>query len=566
MGADSVALGARAGARLPGVASGEGEGGFSVWPAMIRALRGRLALASLASLVGGGASTGLVVLINQALHAPDPAEAGRLAVFAATSVAAAGGLVVSRALFADLGQRSLADLRRAIAERVQAAPFGRLEAVGSARIQALVAEDSNQIANLLVALPILVTNGVIVVSTLAYLAILSVPLFLASLVVIGLGAAGYSVCYGRVGTHLAQAGREQDQLFQHFLALGAGAKELRLNRGKARRFLDEILARAVDGLAHHRSRGLAILAVAGGWGRLLFLALIGMTLFLPLGGARDPAVTTGYVVAFLYLMGPLEAVLSTMPLIGMARVGAARIAATFADLPPEPTGVVGQASRTATVTLAGLTHRMRDAGTGDSFVLGPVDLVLSPGQTTFLVGGNGCGKTTLAKVVAGLYAPEAGSLALDGHPVTEAGRAAFRQHVSAVFSDFHLFETLLETPSPDLDARARAWLALLGLDGRVTVRDGRFSTRDLSTGQRKRLALVAACLEDRPVMIFDEWAADQDPAFRAVFYDTILPELRARGKTLLVITHDDRYFDRADQLVKLDRGTIVGRDRAEAAR
>jgi putative ATP-binding cassette transporter len=89
------------------------------------------------------------------------------------------------------------------------------------------------------------------------------------------------------------------------------------------------------------------------------------------------------------------------------------------------------------------------------------------------------------------------------------------------------------------------------------VREGAFSTLALSQGQRKRLALLTAYLEDRPIYLFDEWAADQDPQFKEIFYHHLLPELRARNKTVLVITHDDRYYDVADRLIKLDYGKLV---------
>ncbi|MEH3117455.1 MAG: cyclic peptide export ABC transporter [Methylorubrum populi] len=531
---------------------------FSLWTGMARQARGRLLLAFLTSFVAGAASTATIVLIDRGLAASPATRPDGLAAFAATALTACAALVVSRTLFAQLGQSGLADLRRAIAERVQAASFPSFEAVGSARIQSLVSEDANQIANVLVALPVLATNAVVVLATLGYLAYLSPGLFLAALAAIAVGAAGYSACYGRVGVELREAGKAQDRLFAHFLALGAGAKELRLNRDKGRRFLDTALGPAIDAVARHRSRGLAVLALAGGWGRLLFLALIGLTLFLPGADERAPAVTTGYVVAFLYLMGPLEAVLNTVPLVNLARVGADRVEATFARLDPEPESAVGRAPNAqVAVTLDDVSHRIHDARTGDGFVLGPVSLTLRPGEITFLVGGNGSGKTTLAKVIAGLYAPETGRLSLTGQEVREARRLAHCGHVSAIFSDFHLFETLLERPEPTLDARARAWLVRLGLDHRVGIRDGAWSTRDLSAGQRRRLALVAACLEDRPVLIFDEWAADQDPEFRTAFYETILPELAASGKTLVVVTHDERWFGRADQLLKLDRGRVV---------
>ena len=178
------------------------------------------------------------------------------------------------------------------------------------------------------------------------------------------------------------------------------------------------------------------------------------------------------------------------------------------------------------------------------------------------IGGNGSGKTTLLKVIAGLYTPTAGSLLLDEVTVTPERQASYREMFGAIFSDFHLFRRLYGVDaSPDAVATR---FDQMKIAGKIAYRDGGFSTVELSTGQRKRVAMAVALLEDRPVMIFDEWAAEQDPEFRASFYETLLPELRRAGKTLLVATHDDRYFAVADTIVKMEFGrvqTIERRDR-----
>jgi len=204
--------------------------------------------------------------------------------------------------------------------------------------------------------------------------------------------------------------------------------------------------------------------------------------------------------------------------------------------------------------LAGVTFTFRrEAGEAD-FVLGPLDLELLPGELVFLIGGNGSGKTSFAKLLLGLYEPEAGEIRLDGERIDRAGRDRYRQSFSAVFFDFHLFD---ELPGGGLDEEARRHLRELQLDGKVEIADGRLSTTALSQGQRKRLALLSAYLEDRPIYLFDEWAADQDPYFKEVFYRRLLPRLKAQGKTVLVISHDDRYFDVADRVVRLSEGRIV---------
>lgn len=193
---------------------------------------------------------------------------------------------------------------------------------------------------------------------------------------------------------------------------------------------------------------------------------------------------------------------------------------------------------------------------GSGFSLGPLDLTFQPGQITFIVGGNGSGKSTLAKLITGLYVPQNGHLSLNGETIDHENIEWFRQNTSAVFTDFHLFEDYLGFED-GIDDEVRKYLKELQIDHKVTVENGRLSTIALSQGQRKRLALLTALLEDRPIYMFDEWAADQEPKFRDVFYREILVKLKERGKTVIVITHDDRYFDCADQIVKLDFGRIA---------
>ena len=182
---------------------------------------------------------------------------------------------------------------------------------------------------------------------------------------------------------------------------------------------------------------------------------------------------------------------------------------------------------------------------------------MRPGELVFLVGGNGSGKSTLAKIITGLYAPESGEIRLDGKRITDANRDDYRQLFSAVFGDFYLFENLLGLGDGNLDGQAREYLEHLHLDHKVKIRNGELSTTSVSQGQRKRLALLTAYLEDRPFYMFDEWASDQDPYFKNVFYTRLLPELKARGKAVLVISHDDKYFDAADRVIKLDYGKLV---------
>ncbi len=190
------------------------------------------------------------------------------------------------------------------------------------------------------------------------------------------------------------------------------------------------------------------------------------------------------------------------------------------------------------------------------FFLGPIDLTVAAGEVIFIVGGNGSGKSTLAKVITGLYPPESGAIYVNGVAVSDLDREWYREHFSSIFHDFYLFEQCLGFDRANLDREVADYLRQLQLDRKVSVNDGRLSTINLSQGQRKRLALLVSYLEDRPIYLFDEWASDQEPLFRELFYKQILAKLKERGKAVIVITHDDRYFHLADRTIKLNYGKI----------
>jgi putative ATP-binding cassette transporter len=257
-------------------------------------------------------------------------------------------------------------------------------------------------------------------------------------------------------------------------------------------------------------------------------------------------------------MHPMEALLEAIPALSRTRVSLERMHGVGATSPrglavPAPGRSV---PALASVALAGATHRYRRDDEDGLFQLGPISLELRTGEIVFLAGGNGSGKTTLAKLLVGLYEPDAGAVLANDTPVSAAERDDYRQNFSAVFSDFHLFDSLLGQTRTALDERAKELLAALDLGHKVSIVDGVFSTTQLSRGQQKRLALLVAVLEDRAIYVFDEWAADQDPVYKDVFYRRVLPELKARGKAVFAITHDDAYFHLADRFLTLDQGRL----------
>jgi putative ATP-binding cassette transporter len=519
-----------------------------------------LVAAAIASVISGVCGVLLVSRINMALTVENHTAA--LAwTFAGLIVAVMLSRTLSAVLFERLGQHALAELRRYISSRVLGTDFRRLEMLGGAKVQSALSEHSTNVAQFFVSMPAILTNAVIVIGCMIYMALLSWQIFMAAVVMIGLGSLGYHFAHLRAIKHLGNASKEQDRLFGHFRALVDGAKELRLHAQKRRMFKGEVLGASIDQVRRSRSLGMSIFVASASWGNFLIYAFIGLVLFVLVGDIPDRnQVMTGFALVFLYMVVPLEVLLLNIPRANLARVAADRINEITKHIPAVEVAETERSSTPPTklesLHLKGVTHRYYHEQSDEVFELGPIDLTFHPGSVTFLVGGNGSGKTTLAKLLVGLYVPEAGDLWLNGDRIDERNRDGYRQLFSAIFSDFHLFERLLELERTDLDDEGNRLLARLHLQHKAKVIDGAFTTQALSQGQRKRLALVAACLEDRSFLVFDEWAADQDPVFKEVFYRELLPELKAQGKAVLVISHDDRYFHLGDRLLKLEDGQL----------
>jgi putative ATP-binding cassette transporter len=470
----------------------------------------------------------------------------------------------SRALLIQLSQNAVFDLRMRLSRQILGAPLLYLEKCGAPRLLASLIDDVMALTGTLLGIPAFCINVATILVCLLYLGLLSWEVLLAALFFMALGAVSYHLLLTRALRYLQMARQQQNKLFADFRALTQGTKELKLHRQRREEFLGERLRTTAADSRRFNIRGSRIYAGADGWGQFLFFVFIGLMLFaLPLLRETTSQMMVGYTLALLYIMAPLEVLLNFIPNIGRAQIALRQIESLGLSLSQAATESEETPSRTEPASswerleLSGVAHTYRQEQEDESFVLGPIDLTIEAGETVFLIGGNGSGKTTLLKLITGLYAPEAGEIYLGGQLIDGTNREWYRSHFSVVFSDFYLFESLLGLSDADTDEVAAAYLARLHLEHKVKVEDGVFSTLDLSQGQRKRLALLTALLEDRSLYVFDEWAADQDPIFKDVFYKEFLPALKAQGKTVLVITHDDRYYHLADRLIKLDYGKLV---------
>ncbi len=585
-----------------------------------------LLLATSAGLVSGAGNALLISTITRAVNQGAFANALGYFILLAILILITG--IVSQFLSIDLAQNAIYQLRARLSREILAAPLPQIERLGENRLIAALTEDIRILSQSLSIVPNLCVDLATVIGSLTYLAFLSGPIFALTVGSSALSIASIQLRLKQAQALMRVAREEEDTLIKHFQSIIKGNKELKLNRARREDFEQNYLRSSAAKLRQKNSIAMRDFAVANGLGQLTQFVTIGLVLFLLPSLMNIPvAMLSSYIIITTFLGLPLQNLLHRAPEIVRANVSLQKIELMELSLdyerelipelteqkiapsdkfgtlrldritflyhpelpqppefpPPHPDGAPprDRAARLppAQPALALTAHHPHRHPLGHplpihppeaserGFLLGPIDLSVRAGEVTFIVGGNGSGKSTLAKVIAGLYPPQSGALYLDGELITERNLAWYREHFSAIFHDFHLFEQCLGFSRTNLDGEVEDYLHQLQLDRQVSVSDGILSTIDLSQGQRKRLALLASYLEDRPIYLFDEWAADQDPLFRELFYKQILSKLKERGKAAIVITHDDRYFHLADRLVKLNYGRIENkhedRDRSQ---
>jgi putative ATP-binding cassette transporter len=519
--------------------------------------------AVIAGLAAGAFGAALIAVINTALHSTESSRVALAAGFFGLVGGRAIANAAARLLLNRFTQETLSELNRGLSRRVLATPLWQLERVGIARILATLTHDVAMLGWAAQNLPSLAVNVAVIAGCAVYLGWLSWPSLVVLACVMSSGAVVYRVLIRRAYRYLQRTRDTRDVLFQHFRALTEGTKELKLHAARREAFFAERIKPTTDALQRDSLTGVRHHIVADTWSQVLFYSLIGGILFAaPAVQGVGAKTLTGYVLAMLYVMSPVWGVLEAWSIFAQARVSLRKVQdlgllldrakSEPAEAAKEPVEEAGWER----LEFEGVTFAYPADSEGRAFVLGPLDFTLKKGELVFLIGGNGSGKSTLMKVLTGLYTPQEGEIRLDGESIGEGNREGYCRHFSAVFTDFYLFDSLLGLDAPDLDERAGRYLVELELDSKVQISGGALSTTALSQGQRKRLALLTAFVEDRAIYVFDEWAADQDPHYRQIFYERLLPELKSRGKTVVVISHDDRYYHLGDRVVKLEYGKL----------
>jgi putative ATP-binding cassette transporter len=513
----------------------------------------------LTSLVGGLSRSGFLALINSAVAAH--AEHQRMQVYFAGA-----GLLLALMLSADIvtaikgklvGERLAMRMRVRLSREIGSANLRLIEREGVSRLHYHVWHAVENVATSYLMLLGVANAFITLVCNIIYIGWLSplALLFTVSVTIIGV------IVDWRFERSNAQGRVIYEDLRNHshaeYISRLQGFKELRLSRVKSDDFHDRMErhdAKMLDAsytVAKVTAYGLATTDL------FLFTAIGVVGLGLPLMTDMSSILVLQILAGLLFTVGPLHNLVAAFGNFGRTRVALDNLAELESAIGEmvEPDDQATSLGELQSVGLRDVTFRFKGQDGVEDFSLGPVSLDVKKGEVVCIVGGNGSGKTVMSRLLTGLYQPESGAILYNGRPLAPAERQTYREQFTTVFNDFFLFRELLGRAS--LASKAQDLLAYFGLEKKTHVADGAFSTIALSTGQRKRLALIVSMLDDSPIVLLDEFAAEQDPHNRDLFYRVWLPELKRLGKTVVIISHDQDYYHLADRLVRMDYGRIV---------
>ncbi len=452
-------------------------------------------------------------------------------------------------------------LRIGLFNQVRRLPVVDIEKIGFSKIINILTRDIQTVASVTYSLPVVWVSGVTVLGLLGYLAFLNVSILLLVVASVILGLTLYHVPMRFAIRYLEQARSLQDGIQDGIKGLVLGAYELKLNTKKADEFtLAELIEPEKEALRLSRI-GEGIFAFGVTFSDLIAYLIIGFVVF----GLRyffniNTSDLIAIVMVLIFVTGPITTMLQILPQVKQGNIALQRISELEALIDGfSQAGEIIDAKQIndwQRLTVNKISYRYKQE-LGEEFVLSPISLSFERGTITYIVGANGSGKSTFGRILSTHYTPHSGEMFIDDCLIDSSNISLLRSKIAVVFSNYFLFKKLYGFNNQYDEAKAKQYLEYLGLSEKTKIINGQFETTALSDGQRRRLALLTVLLEDREIYIFDEWAADQDPKFKEMFYKKILPELKAMGKLVIVITHDDRYFDCADRIIKMENGAVV---------
>jgi len=531
-----------------------------------REMEGSLRRLVFVSAMGGVSTTAIIGAINGGAQAADKGE---------ISLWAAGFFIIALLLFiqtqhyilitttAEIGA-IIHKLRVRLMDYVRRSELLPLEMIGRAEIVSAITGDTAILTQASNMMAFAAQGALLICLVTAYVAYLSFTAFVLAVVIVGIGAGVFHSKTKQHADQMREAAVWENRLYDRLSDVLDGFKEVRLNRSRS----DDLFDHVVE--VSRNAANIKIRTQSETYRRMVLLqtslyTLLGAVAFVVpvFATSMTPGSITKAVTALVFIVGACAGLVQSIPIIASANTAADRldqleiklrqIVSLSEEMHFEISNKFGK------IEMRDVEFHYPGKTADQPFRVGPFNFTLNSGDLVILTGGNGSGKSTFMKLLAGLYRPASGELLLDGQIVTDENYERYRNLITAIFPDFHLFQRLYGIPDPN-PAELADMLSQFKLGDKTNLAHGEFRTVDLSSGQRRRLALIVAQLEKRPLLMLDEWAADQDPEFRRKFYFELLPALHRAGITVVAISHDDRYIDEMDvtmRRLRMDEGRFT---------
>ena len=453
----------------------------------------------------------------------------------------------------------LYDNEKNIFEKILNAPLLSLEKFGSNRFFTAV-EDLRTFSVLPYTITHTVNSLLMLALCLSYMFTLSVASALIVIVLIAIIAGCYYVVINLMSKQVATL-RELNENYYHYVDdVIKGFKLLKLSFTRRENIRNKYLipnrdaAEILDFKINYVFLSINLISQYG----LYFV--VGIVLFLlPAINLLSVENVIAYVVIILFVSGPINNLINLQQIYTKFLVSNSRIKKFFNDfeaLHEESLSESLTPCSFESVKFQNVSFVHKDESSNTSFLSGPLNLEIKRGDVIFIVGGNGSGKSTFINILTGLYNPNEGKILLN-NDVKLSFKDNIDKLIAAVFTDNHLFSHNYENFDVNNNELYQNLLKLMQLENVLSDTEGSSFKRGFSKGQSKRISLVHALLENKPILVLDEWAADQDPHFRKFFYNELIPMLKQNGKTIVAVTHDDVYFNQADRIIKFEYGQVT---------
>lgn len=515
-----------------------------------------------------GATSGLFLtlmirMIHQSLlvEAPDPIRflGFYLIIWALFVVCTTSATILT----SSMAHKALYKLREWVTDHILDLSYRKAEGRG-AEYFPILTEDIQTISYTIYRIPAITTASATVIGCFVYMMYLSWSITLGIVLLFGV-IFGVMSALGRRAQHYGKQARDQyDKMYRFFEDLVYGLKELKLNPYLRDHYRNTVFPPMIQVHQQLKLKENILFNFSIRTVEILFFPALGVLVYsILVYQIASPSAFSGVLTVLLFMLSPLSTMANFAGEFKAMQVSMDRLDLLEKEITVDTERAISKRNLSTFTGQTGtpilefeaveVSYKRDDGQT--NFRLGPVTTSIPAGQITFITGDNGSGKSTFAKIITGLYQPENGKIKYNGQEITPESFVSYRSRFSSVFSDFHLFSEL--APETAGGERLSAWIHRFGIGNVVQVNGNRITTTRLSQGQRERLAFAFACSYPSEIVVLDEVSSNQDAGFRSTIYHEILPELKSAGKTVIVITHDERYFDVADTLLKFEHGKLV---------